>query len=83
MLHPDLKTEIQKALAGSTSQQPVDTAALYHLGTQKRVKAALMEMYQARELCCCMITRGGTVSVMWWLAGNQSAPAQFGKAKAV
>lgn len=55
----DLKTDILKTLAGSSSQQPVDMGSLYALGTLKRVQEALLELYQAQQIACCKITTRG------------------------
>ena len=74
-----LHNAIRNALAGSSSQQPVDTGKLYPLGTRAAVKAALMELYQAREVYCCKHIKCGQESVVWWLVGGVSAPHSFGR----
>ena len=74
----DLKASIRKALAGSSSQQPVDVGKLYKLGDVSGVQAVLMELYQAREVCCCLYTRRGKSFSVWWLAGGVSAPHSYG-----
>lgn len=66
----DLKTVIRTALAGTTSSNPVDTDALAKGHQRRSVEAALMEMYQAQEICCCKIIKRGSESVVWWRGGN-------------
>lgn len=76
----DLKASIRKALAGSSSQQPVDVAQLYPLGTRKQVQDALLELYHGRQVYCCLCQRGGDkASSVWWLVGGVSAPHSFGR----
>ena len=76
----DLKNEILAALAGSSAQKPVDTVVLTKGHHRRRVEAVLMEMCQAREVCCCKIIKGGSESVVWWIAGNApSQPRRYGK----
>lgn len=65
----DLKNEIRKALAGASSRAPVDTNEIAIGRRRSRVKAALMEMYQAGELSCCKITDGDGERVVWWISG--------------
>jgi len=77
----DLKASIRKALAGSSSQQPVSTAALYKHGTREQVEAALMELYQAHETYCCKTIKGKHESVVWWLVGGGSQPHSYRKSK--
>jgi|SRR3989338_4209262 len=84
---PTLKDAIRNALAGSSGQQPVDTATLYSHGTRKQVQAALMELYQAREVFCCKVIKpalskvegGGQESVVWWAVGGVPVPHSFGR----
>ena len=76
---PTLKDAIRNALAGSSGQQPVDTATLYSHGTRKQVQAALMELYQAREVFCCKIIDIGGENIVWWAVGCVSAPHSFGR----
>jgi hypothetical protein len=75
----DLKTAIRAALAGSSSQQPVDTQQLYQLGQRKRVQAALMDMYAAREVSCCLITTRGVSRSVWWSVDTLRALPKYGK----
>ena len=77
----DLKASIRKALAGSSSQQPVDVGKLYKLGDVSGVQAVLMEMYRNREACCCVITRRDKSFSVWWLVGGVSAPHSYRKPK--
>lgn len=79
MREADIKAAIRKALAGSSSQQPVDTAALFPLGTHKQVKAALMELYQAHEVYCCKTIKGAHENVVWWTVGGVPAPHSYGR----
>lgn len=65
----DLKNEIRAALAGSSSQKPVDTDVLAKGHHRSRVEAALMELYQVQEVCCCKITKGDVERVVWWIGG--------------
>lgn len=62
----DLKNEIRQALAGTSSQKPVDTDVLAKGHHRSRVEAALMELYQAQEVCCCKITKRDIERVVWW-----------------
>ena len=79
-MQTDLKAAIRKALAGSSSQQPVDTRKLYPLGTRNQVKAALMELYHGRQVYCCQYQRGGDkASSVWWLVGAVGAPHSYGR----
>lgn len=80
-MQADPQTAIRKALAGSSSQQPVGIVDLYPLGTRKQVQAALMELYQAQEICCCKSIKGGQENVVWWLSGKVSAPHSYGRAE--
>ena len=76
----DLKNEILAALAGSSAQKPVDTVVLTKGHHRRRVEAVLLEMYQAREVCCCKIIKGGSESVVWWIAGNAPRqPRRYGR----
>lgn len=76
---PTLETKILAALAGSSSQQPVDVAQLYPLGTRKQVQAALLALYHGRQIYCCLYQRGGTETSVWWLVGGVPAPHSFGR----
>lgn len=73
----NLKEAICHALAGSSSQQPVDVAELYKLGARKKVEAALLEMYRQQKVGCCLITRDSISKSVWWLIGGVSAPISF------
>ncbi|OHC89194.1 MAG: hypothetical protein A3J87_00205 [Sideroxydans sp. RIFOXYB12_FULL_59_6] len=64
-----LKNEIRAALANTSSQRPVDTDVLATGHRRSRVEAALMEMYQANEVCCCKLTKGSSERVVWWIGG--------------
>lgn len=75
----NLQTAIRTALAGSSSQQPVDVAQLYPLGTRKQVQDALLELYHGRQVYCCLYQRvGAKPSSVWWLVGAVGAPHSFG-----
>jgi hypothetical protein len=65
----DLKEWIRTALQGSSSRAPVDTTVLAKGRRRKRVEAALMEMYQANEVCCCKLFKGSEERVVWWISG--------------
>lgn len=67
-LHEAILTKLE----GSSSQNPVNTAKLYPLGTRKQVEAALTELYQARNIACCKITRRGEESIVWWTVMQSS-----------
>lgn len=76
----DLQAAIRHALAGSSSQQPVDVAKLYPLGTRKQVQDALLELYHGRQAYCCLHQRGtDKPSSVWWLVGAVGAPHSFGR----
>lgn len=66
----NLKTQLLLLLAGSSSQQPVDTAKLYKLGKRDAVEAALLELYHAHQVCCCKVTKGKQENIVWWLSGG-------------
>ena len=76
-----LKDAIRNALAGSSSQQPVDVSALYPLGKKAEVPAALLELYQAREVYCCLCTRRDKSFSVWWAVGGVPAPHSFGRVR--
>lgn len=65
----NLKAQLTAALAGTTSQKPIDTATLTQGHQRRLVEAELMRMYSRREAGCCKITKGGQDSVVWWLIG--------------
>lgn len=73
-LKPDLQTAIRDALAGSSSQKPVDVSRLYKLGDTASVQAALLEMYRSREVYCCRYIRKGNETSVWWMSGASSLP---------
>lgn len=77
----DLKASIRKALAGSSSQQPVDVSKLYKLGNNADVEAALLEMYHSSKACCCLVTRRGATTSLWWLVGAVCQPNHYSKSK--
>ncbi len=62
-----LKAAIRKALAGSSSLQPVDTGVLVKGHQRSHVEAALQELYQAHEIYYCKIIRNGSARTVWWL----------------
>lgn len=64
-----LKTQLTAALAGTTSQNPIDTATLAKGYQRRPVEAELMRMHSKREAGSCKIIKGGTESVVWWLVG--------------
>jgi hypothetical protein len=66
-----LRAKLVAALARSTSQNPVSTEALAQGHSLRSVKALLMAMYQAREVCCCTFFKGtAKPAVKWWVPGN-------------
>lgn len=73
-----LKAALRQALAGSSSQQPVDTGKLYLYGPRAQVEAALQELYDAREVGCCKITRRGVTSIVWWQTGSGRELPRYG-----
>lgn len=78
---PDhLKQALLRALAGSSGQNPIATEKLYLFSpSQARVEAALQALYEAREVSCCKITRGGVTRIVWWLPGAISGGSYYGK----
>lgn len=64
-----VKKKLLDALTGSSSQQPVELSELRKFGRRMQVDAALLEMYRQHEVCCCLITRCGKETSVWWLAG--------------
>ena len=84
MSAPDLKAEILATLEGSTSQRPLSTHTIIEKTHRQRgrVEAALMELYQARVVCCCKIAKHTSVQVVWWVSGNVVNQTEFyGKGK--
>jgi hypothetical protein len=75
----DLKTAILKMLAGSSSQRPVDVSRLYKLGDEAGVQAALLEMYHASQVCCCLIIRRGVETSVWWRPGVVNMQHSYGR----
>ena len=75
----ELKKKIRAALAGSTAQKPVETYSIVKGHQRGRVEAALMELYQAREVYCCKIIKGGRESVVWWLSGVVEQTFYYGR----
>ncbi len=73
----DLKSKIRQALAGSSSQKPIETSALYKFGTRQQVIAALMGLYQSHEVYCCKTIKGKRERVVWWLSGAVSLPHSY------
>jgi hypothetical protein len=72
----DLKAAIRKALAKSTSQNPVDTEELMKLGAEIGVRVALVEMYAEREINTAKVIKNGSTTVLCWLTGAlTTAPA--------
>jgi hypothetical protein len=66
----DLKTAIRKALAGSTSQQPVDTKTLLKLGKSDAIAVALEELLASREINTATVIKGGCQTTLCWLTGS-------------
>lgn len=75
----NLKLELRLRLAGSTSQKPVDFAALAKIHHRRRVEAALMEMYQDREVGCCKVFLGSLETTVWWISGVVEQTPFYGK----
>lgn len=80
----DLKNAIRAALAGSSSQQPVDVRDLYRVGARRAlpeemVQRVLVEMYRDREVYCCLHTRRGKETSVWWSVGKTSRPHSYGR----
>lgn len=69
MREADIKAAIRKALAGSSSQQPVDVAALYKLDGKAVIDAALGEMLAKAELNTAWTMKGGVQKTLYWLTG--------------
>lgn len=76
-MQADLKTAIRKAMAGSSSQQPVDVSRLYKLSDVASVQDALLEMYHAREVSCCLNIKHGKETSIWWLVGGVGASHSY------
>jgi hypothetical protein len=73
----DLKTAIRKALAGSSSQTPVDTRALMSLGIKAEMTVALGEMQSSREINTALVIKGGEQTVLYWLTGATGLPMAY------
>lgn len=70
-----IRAKLTAALAGSTSQTPIDTATLAQGHSMCSVKAALMELYRERQVCCYEYFKGNNKPVVkWWLAGVLPPP---------
>jgi hypothetical protein len=65
----DLKELIRKALAGSNSQQPVDTKTLLSLGKSDAILFALESLKASREINTALVIKGGEQTVLCWLTG--------------
>ena len=65
----EIRTRIRAALAGSSSQQPVDVAARYKLGGKAVIDAALGEMLAKAELNTAWTMKGGVQKTLYWLTG--------------
>lgn len=81
----DLKAEILAALAGTTAQHPMDTHAIITKTRRQsgRIKVALYELYQARQVCCCRIAKPSSVQDVWWRAGAVPKQTEFYGKRAV
>lgn len=66
----DIKAQLLKSMAGATSQKPISTELLYMLGARKEVEAALLELYQAHQVGCCLFIKQGKERIVWWPVGN-------------
>lgn len=72
----DLRPQIRKALAGSSSSAPVDTKSLLKLGKADEIMAALELLLASREINTASVTRGAVTTVQVWLTGAAGlAPA--------
>lgn len=65
----NLRVQITAALAGATSQNPIDTATLAQGHSLRSVKAELMGMPTERQIMCCKITKDDKERVVWWPTG--------------
>lgn len=65
----ELKNSIRHALAGSSSQSPVDAVALYKLGKKADVDAALGELLANSELNTAWTMKDGVQKTLYWLTG--------------
>lgn len=68
-LLPDTRTAILNALAGSSSQKPVNVADLYPLGSLDDVEGMLHRLRDSGEINSAIVTRGGVTSALFWLTG--------------
>lgn len=75
-----LHSEILAALTGTSSQRPMETSAIIDKTRHQRgrVEAALLEMYQAKQIYCCKIINGSEC-VVWWLLGAARQPQNYGR----
>lgn len=74
-MQTDLKSKIRDALVGATSQKPVCITELYPFGTRKQVEAAIQEMYNSREIGCCIVTRNSLIGgfLYCWPSAGRAA----------
>lgn len=75
----EIKNEIRTVLAGTTIQQPRDTDAVIEQTRRqrRRIETALLEMYQAQQVYCCKIIKGGAERIVWWIAGSVEKQTDF------
>jgi hypothetical protein len=73
MITSSLHDSILKALAGSSSQAPVDRSKLLSLMVPKvkldELTAALDAMFESHEIQTCSGIKGGKAYVCYWITG--------------
>lgn len=74
----DLKTELRTKLEGSSSKNTVDFDVLAQGRQRKRVFEALREMEAEREICRCLIIKGGVERSVWWFSCAYVKPDWYG-----
>lgn len=75
-----LHSEILAALTGTSSRCPMETATIIDKTRHQRgrVEAALLELYQAKQIYCCKIINGSEC-VVWWLLGAARQTQAYGR----
>lgn len=68
----NIQTKLFSAMAGATSQNPVDISKLYPLGTVESVQVALLNLYRMQKVGCCKVTTRGVETIVWWPIGDNN-----------
>lgn len=72
-----LKEKLLKAMARTSSQNPISVQALAKGRRIGDVRAALDELLDERKACCCRITKKSKTIDVWWLAGTANIDCNY------